>query len=69
MMTCITQVYEKMMMFYVIFHARYINIPISLNETEHMYIITAGLHMIIYMAYCLDVLLCLCSPKLWNACM
>jgi hypothetical protein len=57
------------MMLYEVFHARRINMPMSLNGTEHMCIIMAGLDMMIYKATCLDVLLCLYSPKLWNACM
>jgi hypothetical protein len=32
---------------YVIFHARRNKMPMSLNGTKHMYIITAGLHMMI----------------------
>ncbi len=31
------------------FHVRRINMPMSLNRTEHMYIITVRLHMMIYM--------------------
>jgi hypothetical protein len=34
-------------MIYVTFHARRINMPMSLNGIEHMYIITAGLHMMV----------------------
>jgi hypothetical protein len=56
------------MMFYVVFHARRTNMPKSLNVTEHMYIITVGLHMMIYKATCFDLLLCLYSVELWNAC-
>jgi hypothetical protein len=31
----------------MVFHARRIKMPISLNEIKHMYIITAGLHIMI----------------------
>jgi hypothetical protein len=55
-------------MIYVIFRARRINIPMSLNGTEHMYTITARLDMMIYKASCLDVLICLCFPKVWKVC-
>jgi hypothetical protein len=43
-------------MIYVIFQTKRINMPMSLNRTEHRYIITTGLHMMIYKASCLDVL-------------
>jgi hypothetical protein len=33
--------------------------PMSLNGTKHRYVITAGLHMMICKAFCLDVLVCL----------
>jgi hypothetical protein len=38
-------------MIYVEFYARRTYMPMSLNRTEHMYIITARLHMMIYMRY------------------
>jgi hypothetical protein len=47
----------------VVFHIKRINMPISLNGTEHMYSITTGLHMMIYKTSYLDVLLCLYFPK------
>jgi hypothetical protein len=56
-------------MIYVVFHAKRINMAVSLNGTKHMYIIMASLDMMFYKAACLDVHICLCSPKLWNACM
>jgi hypothetical protein len=32
-------------MIYIEFHTRGINIPMSLNGTEHMYIVTARVHI------------------------
>jgi hypothetical protein len=55
-------------MFYYGFHARCTSMFMSLNGTKHMYIIMAGLHMMIYKALCLDVFICLCFPKVWKAC-
>jgi len=34
--------------FNMVFHARCINMPMSLNGIEHMHIITTGLHMMIH---------------------
>jgi hypothetical protein len=42
-----------MMMLYVVFHARRINMPMNLNGTKHKYIITADLHMIICKDACI----------------
>lgn len=39
-------------MFYMEFHARHIDIPMSLNGIEHMYMNTARVHMI-YMQECI----------------
>jgi hypothetical protein len=55
-------------MIYVLFHGRRINMPMSLNGTEHMHMITAGLYLMIYKASYLDLLICLCFPKIWKAC-
>jgi hypothetical protein len=50
-------------MVYMDFHVRCIDMLMSLNGVEHVYTVTAGLHMMIYMVSCLDVHACLCSLK------
>jgi hypothetical protein len=40
--------------------------PMSLNGTKHMYIVTARVHMMFYEAPCLNVLRYLCFPKVWK---
>jgi hypothetical protein len=45
------------------FHGRCVNMYMILNGTEHMYTITIGLHMMVYVVSCLDVHVCLCFPK------
>jgi hypothetical protein len=34
-----------------------------LNGIEHMYTIMTGLHMMVYVVYCLDVHVCLCFSE------
>jgi hypothetical protein len=55
-------------MFYVEFHARCISMHMSLNGTEHMYTVTIGLNMMIYMVSCLDGSVWLYSSNLESAC-
>jgi dolichol kinase len=45
------------------FHARSISMHMGLNRTGHMYTVTTGLYMIIYMVSCLDILVYLCFPE------
>jgi hypothetical protein len=52
--------------FIVNFHDRRINMPMSLDWTEHMYIVTASLHMIFYKEPCLIVLRYLYFLKVWK---
>jgi hypothetical protein len=49
--------------FYMKFHAIRTNMPMSLNEIEYMYIVTAKMHMTFYKALCLIVLRYRYFPK------
>jgi len=62
MKACITR-WWCLKWFSVDFHARCINMHMSLNEIEHMYTVPTGLHIMIYVVFCLDVLICLCFPE------
>jgi hypothetical protein len=42
-------------MVYLVVHTRCISMHISLNGTKHMYSITTGVHMMIYMVFRLNV--------------
>jgi hypothetical protein len=46
--------------------ARRTNMPMSLNRTEHMYIVMAKVHMIFYKALCLIVLRYGYFSKVWK---
>jgi hypothetical protein len=50
-------------MIYMKFHTRRSNMPMSLNETVHMYIVTARVHMMFYMTLSLIVLRYRYFPK------
>jgi hypothetical protein len=43
-------------MIYMEFHTRHTNMPMSLNGTEYMYIVTARVYIMVYMALRLIVL-------------
>jgi hypothetical protein len=53
-------------MIYMEFHTRRTNMPMSLNGTEHMYIVTARVHMMFYMTLSLIVFRYRYFPKVWK---